>query len=75
MSKEILCTVASAGNCPYFNLERDSKNAKAYEYLIIDFDYDLKYSCRVCKGKDNDDLEKTCMEIEKLNWLRGIANP
>ena len=74
MSKELLCTVASAGNCPYFNMGRDSKNAKVYEYLVINLDYDLKYTCEVCKGKDAQGIEKDCIEIEKLNWLRGIAN-
>ena len=74
MSKELLCTIASAGNCPYFNMEANSENTKASDYLVIDFNYNLEYSCRVCKGKDSNDLEKTCMEIEKLNWLRGIAN-
>ena len=72
MSKEILCTIASAGNCPYFNIEKDSKNAKAYEYLVIDFD--CKYTCKVCKGKDAHGTERDCVEVEKLNLLDRLLN-
>ena len=72
MSKELLCTVASSGNCPYFNMEANPENTKAIDYLVINFDY--KYTCKVCKGKDAQGTERDCVEIEKLNLLDRLLN-
>ena len=72
MSKELLCTIASAGNCPYFNIVINPENATSSDYRVINFDE--KYTCEVCMGKDSRGIERDCIEIEKLNLLSKLAN-
>jgi hypothetical protein len=71
MSKNLLCTVASAGNCPCYNLNYTGRKI-AVDYFVIRMDE--KYRCKVCGGKDAQGIEGDCIEIEKLNLLSKLAN-
>lgn len=80
MSRELFCTIASAGNCPWYNLESssDSSPQRASSYMLIEVEDAInmnnKYSCKVCRGKNAHSTERDCIEVEKLNLLSKLLS-